>query len=257
MTAPVRAAGLRALPHVAHGFFTRDGGVSRGIYAGLNCGYGSGDDRSDVHQNRTRAAAALDRAESDIVTVHQVHSGDAVIVDAKWQWGAAPRADGLATRRPGIMLAIMTADCTPVLFADAEAGVIGAAHAGWRGARSGIAAATVAQMERLGADRKRIRAAIGPTIGLGSYEVDLTFYKSFISERTDNDAFFIPGNDRNHRQFDLPGFVAAGLRALGLATVERVDHDTYSDPARLFSYRRATHRGEPDYGRQISAITLG
>jgi len=256
MTVPLRAAGLAALPGIRHGFFTRVGGISTGIYAGLNCGYGSGDDRDAVRENRTRAAAALGRTEGDIVTVHQVHSGTAVGVAAPWRWDVAPRADGLATRRPGVVLGIMTADCTPILFADAQARVIGAAHAGWRGAKAGIAEATVDQMLALGADRARIGAAIGPTIGLASYEVDLAFRDSFAGEAPETACFFRPGADAGHRQFDLPGYVAARLAGLGLAAVDRLDHDTYSDTGRLFSFRRATHRGEPDYGRQISAITL-
>ncbi|MGF1625138.1 MAG: peptidoglycan editing factor PgeF [Alphaproteobacteria bacterium] len=256
MAVPVCAAGLSALPGIRHGFFTRTGGVSGGIYAGLNCGYGSGDDREAVRENRTRAAAALARAESDIVTVHQVHSGVAVSVAAPWRWDAAPRADGLATRLPGVVLGIMTADCAPILFADGQARVIGAAHAGWRGAKAGIAEATVARMESLGADRSRIRAVIGPAIGLASYEVDLTFYDSFVLEFPDTERFFRSGANPQRRQFDLAGYLASRLVPLGLASVERLDHDTYSDPERLFSFRRATHKGEPDYGRQISAITL-
>jgi polyphenol oxidase len=256
MTAPLRAAALAALPGVRHGFFTRLGGMSGGVYAGLNCGYGSSDDRATVRENRTRAAAALGRREEDIVTVHQVHSGTAVTVTEPWQWDAAPRADGLATRLPGVMLAIMTADCAPILFADAHARVVGAAHAGWRGAKAGIAEATVKEMEALGAARSRIRAAVGPTIGLACYEVDLTFHDLFIAEAPGMERFFRPGADAGHRQFDLPGYVADRLDGLGLAAVERLDHDTYSDPARLFSFRRATHRGEADYGRQISAIAL-
>lgn len=250
------APALAELPGIRHGFFTRLGGVSTGIYAGLNCGYGSSDDREAVRENRRRAAAALGRQEADIVTVYQVHSGTAVTVGTPWRWDAAPRADGMATAQPGIVLGIMTADCAPVLFADPEARVIGAAHAGWRGARAGIAEATVAEMERLGARRSRIRAAIGPAIGLASYEVDRGFHDALLADEPDAARFFLPGADADHRQFDLPGYVAARLQVLGLAAVDRLDHDTYSDPARLFSFRRATHRGEPDYGRQISAIVL-
>lgn len=256
MAVALQAPALAAISGVRHGFFTRLGGVSGGIHAGLNCGYGSDDDRAAVRENRSRAAAVLGRTETDIVTVHQVHSGTAVTVTDPWRWDAAPRADGLATRRPGVMLGIMTADCAPLLFADPEARVIGAAHAGWRGARAGIAEATIAEMERLGADRKRIRAALGPTIGLASYEVDLGFHGALLGDEPDAARFFLPGADASHRQFDLPGYLAARLLRLGLAAVDRLDHDTYSDPARLFSFRRATHHGEPDYGRQISAIAL-
>lgn len=239
---------------VPHGFLGRRGGVSEGVCAGLNTGWGSDDDRAAIAENRRRAVAALAPGAA-LVTVHQVHSPDAVIAKAPWPDDARPHADALITDRPGLALGILTADCAPVLLADEKAGVIGAAHAGWKGAFTGVAEATLEAMERLGADRARIAAAVGPAIARRSYEVDDAFLRRFAEADPDNDRFFSPGRD-GHHQFDLEGYVAARLAAAGVTRVEALGLDTYSDPERFFSYRRAVHRGEPTYGRQISLIAL-
>lgn len=239
---------------VPHGFLGRRGGVSEGVCAGLNTGWGSDDGRAAIAENRRRAVAALAPGAA-LVTVHQVHSPDAVIAKAPWPDDARPHADALITDRPGLALGILTADCAPVLLADEKAGVIGAAHAGWKGAFTGVAEATLEAMERLGADRARIAAAVGPAIARRSYEVDDAFLRRFAEADPDNDRFFSPGRD-GHHQFDLEGYVAARLAAAGVTRVEALGLDTYSDPERFFSYRRAVHRGEPTYGRQISLIAL-
>ncbi len=241
---------------IAHGFFTRIGGVSEGIYASLNCGYGSKDDRTCVGENRRRVMAALGAKRAEPVTVYQVHGADVVEVDEPWPWDGAPKADGMVTRRPGLPLGIMTADCAPLLFADAQAGVVGAAHAGWRGARAGVAEATVAAMERLGAARGNIVVAVGPTIGVASYEVDTGFHQAFLADTADNAAYFQPGARDGHWLFDLPRYLVDRLERLGLAAVEHSDSDTYAAADRFFSYRRTTHAGEPDYARQLSTIML-
>jgi len=241
-----------ALGGVRHAFFTRQGGVSAGIYAALNCGFGSGDAREAVAQNRERARAALDA--SALNTVHQVHGVVVVEVDAVWDPLQAPKADAMVTRTPGVALAALAADCAPVLFADPRAGVVASAHAGWRGALAGVTDAAVAAMERLGARRADIRAAVGPCIAQASYEVGPELRAAF--EKMGSDPIFFAANAAGRFQFDLKGYVAARLRAAGLAEVEVLPVDTYADAARCFSYRRATHRGEPDYGRLLSCVAL-
>jgi len=247
-----RAAALSGVPHA---FLGRTGGASGGIYASLNVGLGSADDRDSVIENRRRATAALGDALS-LVTVHQVHSPDVVTVDAPWPDDARPPADGLVTRSRGLALGILTADCAPVLFADVDAGVIGAAHAGWKGAFGGVLGNTVAAMEKLGADRSRIAAAVGPCIARRSYEVDDGFHRRFVEADPENDAFFTAARRAGHHQFDLEGFVARRLAETGIARIETLGEDTYAQPDRYFSYRRTTHAGEPDYGRQLSVIAL-
>ena len=244
----IRAEGLDRIPH---GFLGRRGGVSKGAIAGLNIGHGAEDDAGAVAENRRRAVAAV-LPGAALATVYQVHSPDVVEVHAPWPQDERPRADAMVTNRPGLLLGVVTADCAPVLLADREAGVIGAAHAGWRGAHGGVLENTVAAMERLGASARRIAAAIGPAIAQASYEVDAKFRDNF---GPDDEAFFLPGRP-GHWQFDLEAFAARRLRAVGVGTVEPLSLDTYSDEARFFSYRRATHRGEPSYGRQFSLIGL-
>ena len=239
---------------VPHGFLGRRGGVSEGLCAGLNVGLGSDDDRAAIAENRRRAVAAVAPGRK-LVTLHQVHSANALVATEAWPDEARPHADAIVTDRPGLALGILTADCAPVLLADADAGIIGAAHAGWKGALGGVIESAMAAMESLGADRARIAAAIGPAIARKSYEVDEGLARRFAEADPDNDRFFTPGRD-NHFQFDLEGYVAARLAAAGVRKVEALGLDTYSDPDRFFSYRRATHRGEPDFGRQISLIAL-
>ncbi len=249
---PIRAAALGDVPH---GFLGRTGGVSTGIHAGLNVGLGSDDDRAAVLENRARAAAAV-LPGAALLTLHQVHSAEAVTVTAPFADGALPRADALVTDRPGLLLGALAADCVPVLLADPAAGVVAAAHAGWKGALAGITDAAVAAMERLGADRARIAAAIGPCIGRASYEVDDGFLARFAAADPENERFFADGVRPGHHQFDIEAYVAARLAAAGLARIEALGLDTYADEARFFSYRRATHRGEPGYGRQVALIGL-
>lgn len=242
-----------SLAPVPHGFLGRRGGVSTGELAGLNVGYGSSDDRDAIDENRRRAVAAV-LPGAELATVHQVHCADVVYVERPWPQGERPRADAMVTDRPGLLLGILTADCAPVLFADDDAKVIGAAHAGWRGALAGVTDSTIAAMERLGAQRERIRAAVGPSIAQPSYEVDEDFRRRFLDEDVSNGGFFIEAaNGKPH--FDLPAYVAERVRAAGVE-VEIVGLDTYAEPGRFYSYRRSTHRGEADYGRQVSLIGL-
>jgi len=250
----VEAIRAAALGDVPHGFLGRRGGVSRGVCAGLNVGLGSGDDRAAIEENRRRAVAAVAPG-ARLVTVHQVHSAEAVYAAAPWPDEARPKADAIVTDRAGLALGILTADCTPVLLADREAGVIGATHAGWKGALAGVIESIVALMEAYGADRTRIAAAIGPVIARKSYEVDDAFLRRFAAADPDNDRFFSPGR-AGHHQFDLEAYVVARLAAAGITRAEALGLDTYSDAERFYSYRRATHRGEADYGRQISLIAL-
>ena len=244
----------RLLETVPHGFLGRRGGVSQGICAGLNVGLGSKDDPEAVRANRRLAVEAVAPG-AQLVTLHQVHSATAIPVTTPFPDDARPKADALVTDRPGLALSILTADCTPVLFADRDAGVIGAAHAGWKGALSGVVESTLAAMETLGASRAKIVAAIGPTIARRSYEVDEDFLRRFLADDPAHERFFAAGKP-GHHQFDLEGFVVARLAAAGVTRVEALGLDTYSDPDRFCSFRRATHRGEPDYGRQISLIAL-
>ncbi|MDA0661582.1 MAG: peptidoglycan editing factor PgeF [Proteobacteria bacterium] len=237
-----------------HGFFTRQGGVSKGIYGSLNTGYGSDDDAAAVTENRRRIAEAL--ALPALNTVYQVHGRDVAHVAGPWQPADAPKCDAMVTDRPGIALGILTADCAPVLFADAEAGVVGAAHAGWKGAVTGVLQATIAAMEGLGARRDAIAAAVGPTIARESYEVGPEFPAPFLAGDPDNARFFSASPRAGHFMFDLPGFIESVLAGQGLGAVDILAADTCADPERFFSYRRATHRGEPDYGRGLSAIAL-
>ncbi|QGN54831.1 peptidoglycan editing factor PgeF [Novosphingobium sp. Gsoil 351] len=251
MTEPVEVIRASCLGSIPHGFLGRRGGVSTGIHAGLNVGWGSDDERAAVAENRRRAVEAV-LPGAALVTVHQVHSPDVVTVTEPWPDDARPKADALVTDRPGLLLGVLTADCAPVLLADAEAGMIGAAHAGWKGALGGVCEATVAAMEALGARRDRIAAAIGPCIAQASYEVDAAFVDRFAP---DNARFFKPGR-AGHAWFDLESYVAMRLAAAGVGTIERLGLDTYAGEARFYSYRRATHRGEPGYGREITLIGL-
>jgi purine-nucleoside/S-methyl-5'-thioadenosine phosphorylase / adenosine deaminase len=251
---PVKAFGAQALQGVRHGFLGRRRGVSEGVCSGLNVGWGSGDDRDSIRENRRRAVDAVAPG-AQLVTLHQVHSPEALYVTAPYPDDARPHADAMVTDRPGLVLGILTADCAPILLADREAGVVAAAHAGWKGALGGVAEATVAEMERRGAERARIAAAVGPCIARKSYEVDEAFFRRFAECDPEHALFFSLGRD-GHHQFDLEGFVLSRLGAAGLARIEALGEDTYSQPDRFFSYRRATHRGEPDYGRQISLIAL-
>ena len=244
----------KALAGIPHGFLGRRGGVSKGVCAGLNVGWGSEDSREAIAENRRRAVEAV-RPGARLVTLHQVHSPDALYVTGPFPDEARPHADAMVTDRPGLALGILTADCAPVLFADAEAGVIGAAHAGWKGAYGGVIEATVAEMERRGAQRSRIAAAVGPCIARRSYEVDAPFFRRFAEADPETDRFFGSGR-AGHYQFDLEGFVVHRLAEAGLTRIEALGEDTYAQPDRFYSYRRATHRGEPDYGRQISLIAL-
>ena len=246
-----RAISLGQFPH---GFLGRRGGISVGECAGLNVGFGSNDDREAIAGNRRLAIAAL-LPEAELATVHQVHSAAVVVADAPWPQDARPRADGLVTDRPNLLIGILTADCAPVLFADHKAVVVGAAHAGWRGALAGVTDATIEAMERLGARRERIHAAVGPCIAQPSYEVDEAFRAGFLDADGENARFFVPGPaEKPH--FDLEGYVVHRLIAAGVGEVEELNLDTYAEADRFFSFRRATHRGEADYGRQLSAIAI-
>lgn len=236
-----------------HGFFTRKGGASSGIFSGLNCGFGSSDQREIVAINRSRVAQAMDLPNDALLTIHQTHSADvAIITDPEQDIGPG---DGMVTNQPGIALGILTADCQPVLFSDPQAGVVGAAHAGWRGALDGVLEATLDAMETLGAKRANIRAAIGPTISQRAYEVGPEFLDDFMVEDMDNTRFFTNGQGDRY-MFDLPSYGLHRLRQAGVGEAEWIRHCTYSDPDRFFSYRRTTHVKEADYGRLMSVIRL-
>jgi len=242
---------LASLPH---GFLGRRGGVSEGEMWGLNVGYGSGDHPELIAENRRRAIEAV-LPGAALATVHQVHSPTAVRVEHAWPQDERPHADAMVTDRPGLLLGVLTADCAPVLLADIEVGVIGAAHAGWRGAVAGVTDATIQAMEQLGARRDRITAAVGPCIAQASYEVDEAFRSNFVDEAEGNGRFFVTGRS-GKPHFDLAGYVVHRLASAGIHEPRALNLDTYSEPDRFYSYRRSTHLGEPSYGRQISMIGL-
>lgn len=243
-----------ASPSIAHGFFTRKGGVSKGIYKGLNVGLGSKDDRAHVEENRTRVAAWFSRSAAKLATVHQIHSPDVVIIGDDYD-GTRSEADALVTTTPGIVLGVLSADCGPILFADPQARVVGAAHAGWKGALTGVLENTISAMINLGSTRENIIACLGPSIGPDNYEVGPEFVERFLARNEAYASFFTPAERPGHAMFDLPGLTVARLLAAGIKA-EKLGLCTYEDEARFFSYRRTTHRGEPDYGRQISAISI-
>jgi YfiH family protein len=248
------APALSGLPRIRHAFFTREGGVSQGVYATMNGGQGSKDQPAHIAENRRRMAAMLEA--SALVTAFQHHSATAVVATEAWTRENAPRADAVVTKTPGIAIGVTIADCGPVLFADGKAGVIAAAHAGWRGAFDGIVESTVATMEGLGAKRENIAAAIGPLIRQPSYEVGPEFAARFRAADKTFEKFFKPAARDGHAMFDLPGFIALRLEQSRVGEVQDLGLDTYSDEVRFYSYRRTTHRNEPDYGRLIAAIAL-
>src|SRR5499426_3469803 len=252
----LQAVSLSALAGIRHAFFTRDGGVSDGVYASLNGGPGSDDAPARVAEDRSRMAAALGVAPDRLLTAYQIHSPDVVTIDRPWEPQARPRADAIVTRAGGLAVGITTADCGPVLLADATAGVVGAAHAGWRGAATGVLEATIAAMERCGADRARVAVALGPTIRQPNYEVGPEFVSRFLVANATNERFFRPSATPQHALFDLPGYIAARLAAAGMRPIEDLGRCTYADATRFFSYRRSTYRNERDYGRHVNAIAL-
>jgi YfiH family protein len=245
---------LAAIPGLRHAFFTREGGVSDGVYAELNGGLGSRDDPTHIAENRRRMAEQMGVAPTHLINVHQVHSPNAVAATGPWD-GARPKADAIVTRVEGLAIAVTTADCGPVLLVEPNARVIGAAHAGWKGALTGVLEATVVAMEKLGAERNGIVAAIGPMIRQPSYEVGSEFVTRFLDADADNAMFFLPSSREGHAMFDLAGFIRDRLEAAGVLMIDDLGLDTYSDD-RFFSYRRSVHRGEPDYGRHVHAIVL-
>jgi YfiH family protein len=256
MSTPHLVAATLGHRDIAHGFFGRQGGISEGPFDSLNCALTTGDRPEDIAENRRRAVATLGLPPEALVSTYQVHSAEVVEVDTPWAPDTRPKADAMVTRRPGIVLGILTADCAPVLFADAQAGIIGAAHAGWRGARLGVAEATVAAMRKLGADPARIEAVIGPCIAQASYEVGPEFPGPFLAEHPGNARFFRLGVREGRHMFDLAGYVEHRLTRLGLRSVERLDRDTCAEADRFFSYRRTCLAGEKKFGCEISAIAI-
>jgi len=249
-------ASILALDGIRHGFFTRQGGVSGGLYASLNGGVGSKDNTEHVAENRARMAAAVGVTPDRFVTAYQIHSPHVVVVETPWTAETRPRADAIVTRMRALAIGISTADCGPVLLADPKARVIGAAHAGWRGALTGVVEATIEAMERLGARRGEIRAALGPMIRQQNYEVGTDLMERFGTEDPASSRFFAPATREGHAMFDLPGYIDSRLTRAGIRYVEDLGHCTYADPERFFSFRRTTHRGEADYGRHVNAIAL-
>jgi len=252
----LQASSLSKLARIRHGFFTRSGGVSRGVYATLNGGVGSSDAPDNVAENRARMAAALGVEPDRLLTAYQIHSPDVVVADQPWMHESRPRADAIVTRTPRLAIGVSTADCGPLLLADAAAGVIGAAHAGWRGALTGVIESTVAAMEKLGAERARIVAALGPAIRQPNYEVGPEFVARFVAADADNARFFAPSERADHAMFDLAGYIADRIQRAGIVEFEDLALCNYADPERFFSYRRTTKQGEPDYGRHVNAIAL-
>jgi polyphenol oxidase len=251
----LHAASLSALKGIRHAFFTRTGGVSQGVYSTLNGGIGSKDHADHVSENRSRMAQALGVKPEHFLTAYQIHSPDVVVVEKPWAREHRPRVDAMVTKVPGIALGVSTADCGPVLFADPQAQVIGGAHAGWRGALTGVVEATIDAMEKLGADRARMMVAIGPLIRQDSYEVGPEFVERFVSQDRSNDGFFKRG-DSGGTMFDLAGYIRSRLANAGIERIEDLGLDTFAEPERFFSYRRSTKLGESDYGRHINAIAL-
>jgi YfiH family protein len=252
----LQAPSLAKLAGIRHGFFTRSGGVSEGVYATLNGGTGSDDAPDKIAENRARMAAALGVKPDRLLTAYQVHSPDVVVAERPWTREGRPRADAIVTRTPGLAVGVSTADCGPLLFADSQAGVVGAAHAGWRGALTGVVETTIAAMEELGADRGRIVAALGPTIGQQNYEVGPEFVARFLAADAANARFFTDSIRTGHAIFDLTGYIAERVARTGIANFEDLGLCTYGDPQRFYSYRRMTRLGEPDYGRHVNAIAL-
>jgi YfiH family protein len=252
----LQAATLAPLANVRHAFFTRSGGVSLGVYATLNGGVGSNDKPENVAENRARMAAILGVSPGRLLTAYQIHSPDVVVADEPWTRDTRPRADAIVTRVPALAIGVSTADCGPLLLADSEAGVVGAAHAGWRGALTGVIEATIAAMERIGADRNGITAALGPTIRQANYEVGPEFVARFLAADPANRQFFAQSQQPEHAMFDLAGYIGERVRRAGIIQFEDLGLCTYAEPERFFSYRRTTRNGEPDYGRHINAITL-
>src|SRR3954449_3106656 len=252
----LHAPALSALSGIRHAFFTRQGGVSTGLYESLNGGVGSDDAPSNVAENRARMAVAVGAAPDHLLTCYQIHSPEVVTALQPWAPEARPRADAIVTRVPGLAIAVSTADCGPVLFADDRARVIGAAHAGWRGAFTGVVEATLDAMEQCGADRANIVAALGPMIRQSNYEVGPEFIARFKADNNSHEQFFKPAARAGHALFDLGGYIAARLAGAGISRIEDIDHCTYADPETFFSYRRSVHRGESDYGRHLNAIAL-
>lgn len=250
----VQSPALNALTGIRHAFFTRQGGVSTGIYTSLNGGLGSNDDPANVAENRRRMAQALEA--DTLVSCYQIHSAEVVVAETPWTRENAPRADAIVCKTPKLAIGVSIADCGPVLFADSEARVIGCAHSGWKGAFTGVLEATLDKMETLGAKRERIIAAIGPLIRQDSYEVGPEFVARFHEADHKNIRFFAPSDREHHSLFDLPGYIAMRLKKAGLSEIDDLCLDTYSDEERFFSYRRTTHKGEPDYGRLVAAIAL-
>jgi polyphenol oxidase len=247
---------LARLPGIRHAFFTRAGGVSNGVYASLNAGVGSNDEPRNVAENRARMAAALGVRSERLLTCYQIHSPNVVVAVEPWGPDARPRADAIVTRAVGLAVGVSTADCGPVLIADAQARVIGAAHAGWRGALAGVTDAAIAAMERLGAARQRMVAALGPMIRQPNYETGTDLWDRFLADDPANARFFRPSTRERHFMFDLAGYVVARLAAAGIGTIEDIEACTYADADKFYSYRRTTHRDEGDYGRHIAAIVL-
>ncbi|WP_421859250.1 peptidoglycan editing factor PgeF [Oricola sp.] len=252
---PVLSELLSASSGIRHGFFTREGGVSTGLYSGLNVGLGSGDDTRRVRENRNRVANWLGKPGAGLSTPHQVHSADAIVVSEPIGETRRPTADAVVTTTPGLIVGVLTADCGPVLFADPQNRVVAAAHAGWKGALTGVLENTIAAMRENGASPSSIIAELGPTIGQANYEVGPEFRDRFIDADAANGVYFLPSDREQHYRFDLPGYIMARLERAGVRA-SQTGTCTYGDEARFFSYRRTTHRNEPDYGRQISAIML-
>lgn len=256
MLQPITAANLEAIPGIRHGFFTRPGGVSTGIYAGLNCGLGSSDDPANVLENRRRISDHLGGTHGGVVTLYQEHGSTALTIDAPVPRDNLPKADAIVTTKPGLVIGVLTADCGPLLFADPVAKVVAAAHAGWRGAVGGIVESTIAEMDRAGASRARITAALGPCISQAAYEVGPEFEDGIVARDASYARYFARPTATGKPQFDLPGFIMDRLAAAGITNVVNAAHCTHENESLFFSYRRTTQRKEPDYGRQISAIVV-